>query len=52
MSPSLIRRSAFSESMRASVIRWMQYVHFSITPRLRTVTSGFRSSFRLGVVQS
>ena len=27
--------------MRAALIRWTQYVHFSITPRLRTVTFGF-----------
>ncbi len=27
-------------------------MHFSITPRLRTVTSGLRCSFRLGVFQS
>jgi hypothetical protein len=27
-------------------------VHFSITPYERTVTSGFRPSFRLSVVQS
>ena len=34
----------------AALIRCTQYVHFSITPRLRTVTSGLRISFRLGVL--
>ena len=39
-------------SMRASLMRCTQYVHFSITPRLRTVTSGLRMQLRLGVSQS
>src|SRR5262249_37185361 len=52
ISPSLIRRSSFSAAIRAWVMRWTQYVHFSITPRLRTVTSGLRPSFRLSVVKS
>jgi hypothetical protein len=30
--------------MRASAIRWTQNVHFSITPRARTVTSGFHEA--------
>src|SRR6185312_9272526 len=51
ISPSLICRSSFSEAMRAAVMRCTQYVHFSITPRLRTVTSGLRPSLRLSVVQ-
>ena len=38
--------------MRAWLMRCTQYVHFSITPRLRTVTSGLRISLRLGVFQS
>ena len=29
-----------------ALIRCTQYVHFSITPRLRTVTSGLRSSLQ------
>ena len=41
-----------SAVIRARLIRWTQYVHFSITPRGRTVTSGFRISFRLGVTSS
>ena len=48
------RGSAGPRSRRRSrrrVIRCTQYVHFSITPRLRTVTSGLCSSFRLGVVE-
>jgi len=36
----------------AALIRCTQYVHFSITPRLLTVTSGLRPSFKLGVFQS
>ena len=51
-SPSRIGRSSFLASMRAALIRCTQYVHFSITPRLRTVTFGFRPSFRLSVVSS
>ena len=41
-----------SDSIFAALMRWTQYVHFSITPRLRTVTFGFRKPFRLSVVQS
>ena len=37
---SSIWRIIFSMSIRVLVSRWMQYVHFSMTPRLRTVTSG------------
>ena len=50
--PSAIRRPSFSDSMRAALMRCTQYVHFSMTPRLRTVTSGLRPSARLGVSQS
>ena len=32
------------ESCRALLMRCTQYVHFSITPRLRTVTLGLRCS--------
>jgi hypothetical protein len=39
-SPSRMRRSSLFAPMRAAEMRWMQYVHFSMTPRLRTVTSG------------
>src|SRR5258708_3357139 len=52
ISPSMISRSSFSDAMRASLMRWTQYVHFSITPRLRTVTSGLRIIFRLGESKS
>jgi hypothetical protein len=38
--------------IRAALIRCTQYVHFSITPRARTVTSGLRNIFKLGVVSS
>ena len=37
-SPARILRFSFSAAIRARLIRWMQYVHFSITPRQRTVT--------------
>ena len=46
------RGPRFSASIRAALMRCTQYVHFSITPRLRTVTSGLRSSLRLGVSES
>src|SRR6185295_4397983 len=52
ISPSAIFRSCFSDSIFAALIRCTQYVHFSMTPRLRTLTFGFRPSLRLGVVQS
>ena len=52
MAPSATGRSSFSASIFASLMRCTQYVHFSITPRLRTLTSGLRPSVRLGVVQS
>src|SRR5947207_349023 len=45
-------RSSISAAIRAALIRCTQYVHFSITPRGRTVTSGFRINFRLGVDSS
>jgi len=41
-SPSPIARPSFSAWMRAAEMRWMQKLHFSMTPRLRTVTSGLR----------
>ena len=45
ISPSLHRPVSPSPLRScASLMRCTQYVHFSITPRLRTVTSGFRSS--------
>jgi hypothetical protein len=52
ISPSRIGRFCFSDSMRTVLMRCTQYVHFSMTPRLRTVTSGLRSSFNCGVSQS
>src|SRR5262249_159151 len=52
MSPSSILLSDFSDAMRAALIRCTQYVHFSITPRLRTETAGLRISLRLGVSKS
>src|ERR1700733_8658995 len=41
-----------SESICAPRIRCTQYVHFSMTPRLRTVTFGLRPSLRLSVLKS
>ena len=41
-SPSRSGCPSRREAIRAALIRWTQYVHFSITPRARTVTSGFR----------
>jgi len=52
ISPSATGRSSFSLAILARVMRCTQYVHFSMTPRLRTVTSGLRPSFKLGVSQS
>src|SRR6185437_1925280 len=52
ISPSRIRRSCLSASMCAVSMRWMQYVHFSITPRRRTVTSGLRIAMYCGVCLS
>src|SRR5258707_6997121 len=52
ISPSRMGRFCFSASIRALLTRCTQYVHFSITPRLRTVTSGFRNSLSWGVSQS
>src|SRR3954469_7896283 len=49
LSSSPIRVSAISVDMRARLMRCTQYVHFSITPRLRTVTSGLCSSLSEGV---
>ena len=43
ISPSRTRRFSSSERIFPSLIRCTQYVHFSITPRHRTVTSGFAS---------
>src|SRR3954454_24566764 len=51
-SPATGRPPSIFAAIRAWLIRWTQYVHFSITPRDRTVTSGFRWGFRLGVVSS
>ena len=51
-SPSRISRPSLWAVMRACSMRWTQYVHFSMTPRLRTLTSGLRWSLRVGVVQS
>ena len=36
-------RDDFAASIFAWLMRCTQYVHFSITPRVRTVTSGLRS---------
>jgi hypothetical protein len=52
ISPSRICRSSSLAAMRAWLMRCTQYVHFSMTPRLRTVTSGFRIGHRLWVSQS
>src|SRR4029077_4457012 len=52
ISPSRTFRPSFSASILASLMRCTQYVHFSMTPRLRTETSGLRCNLRLGVVQS
>src|SRR5262249_25757557 len=56
ISPSAMGRPfpsfSFSALMRTLLMRCTQYVHFSITPRLRTVTSGLRISFTEGVSQS
>ena len=43
---------SFSTSIRAPFNRCTQYVHFSITPRSRTVTLGLRISLRTGVFLS
>ncbi len=51
-SPSFISRPWFLASIRARVMRCTQYVHFSMTPRERTVTSGLRIILKVGVVQS
>ena len=48
ISPSRIGRASFRASIRARLMRCTQYVHFSMTPRERTVTSGFASIFSLG----
>jgi hypothetical protein len=49
MTPSPILRLSRRCSTRARSMRWMQKVHFSITPRERTVTSGFMRSRSTGV---
>src|SRR5688572_25950773 len=43
---------SFLRFLRVLLIRWMQYVHFSIPPRVRTVTSGLWRSWATGVFQS
>ena len=49
-SPSRSARPASFASIFTRLIRCVQYVHFSITPLARTVTSGFIASWRtLGV---
>src|ERR1051326_84230 len=48
-SPSRTRRFSFSASIFAWLMRCTQYVHFSITPRVRTVTSGLRIGLSAGV---
>src|SRR4051794_10138858 len=45
-------RPSFSDSIRALLIRCTQYVHFSITPRLRSVTSGLGRSCIVGLCRS
>src|SRR5262245_13803714 len=50
--PPTLSSPRISDAIRVSLIRCTQYVHFSITPRGRTVTSGLRINFRLGVVSS
>jgi hypothetical protein len=52
ISPSRIDRSSSFASCLARLIRCTQYVHFSMTPRLRTVTSGFFTSLTEGVSKS
>jgi molybdopterin-containing oxidoreductase family membrane subunit len=47
ISPSRIGRPSASAWPRTYSMRCTQYVHFSITPRERTVTSGLRCSLRL-----
>ena len=46
------RTDAVSVSIFRSLIRCTQYVHFSMTPRLRTLTSGLRIILYCGVSQS
>src|SRR4029078_3293138 len=48
LSPSLTRPFSSSALLSPWVVRWTQYVHFSMTPRHRTVTSGLASIRRLG----
>ena len=43
-------RSAERARISASRMRWTQNVHFSMTPRSRTVTSGFFDSRTVSVV--
>src|ERR1700678_3554197 len=52
ISPSRPARFCSSDKIFAALIRCTQYVHFSITPRLRTVTFGLRIPYRLGVEES
>src|SRR5664279_4492050 len=51
-SPSRTLRFSFSAVMRPCVMRCTQYVHFSMTPRLRTLTSGLRIILNCGVSKS
>ena len=43
--PASTRRDIFASSMR-----WIQKVHFSMTPRMRTVTFGFLDIWRLSAM--
>src|SRR5262245_36914365 len=52
ISPSWIGRPSRSATISAPRMRWTQKVHFSITPRLRTDTSGLRPSLSVSVCQS
>ena len=45
LAPAFTERAIFASSMR-----WMQKVHFSMTPRMRTVTFGFFDILRLSAM--
>jgi hypothetical protein len=51
-SPSRTARPASAASIWARRIRWTQKVHFSITPRSRTVTSGFFTMRSVSVISA
>ena len=51
MTPSAMPVPSVLASMRAWLMRCTQYVHFSMTPRLRIVTSGLRCAKSSGVVE-